>query len=226
MAMFIVKPWYKKVNPDDCFDPDTHIATEENFIKFLECGVYDSKYIGYKVQLGNSVEYNNRLWVIADVNHDSANTGQTDCYDLISQDCFHSIIFGSSNTWRESSPRTWLNNSFYPGFSTDFKTHMLNPKYNSQGTWYNDDKIIIPSFIEVNGTTGTSSRDYDTEGIPYPIFTDNNSRVKNPSYNYWETRSRNTWGYASYGEVWCVRGELTLYGCNYNTYLAPILRIS
>jgi len=124
-------------NPNNAFDPVTHIATEANFIKFLDCGIYDTKYIGYKVQLSNSVEYNNGLWVIADVNHDSENTGQSNCYDLISEGCFHSAAFSSispRNSWRNSTTRTWLNNTFYPGFSTKFKNHILNPKYNSQGT--------------------------------------------------------------------------------------------
>ena len=192
MAMFIVKPWYGKKNPDDYFDPVTHIATEENFIKFLECGVYDSKYIGYKVQLGNSVDYNNGLWVIADVNHDSANTGQTNCYDLISEDCFHSTAFGSNQNWRSSTPRTWLNDTFYLGFSAEFKNHILNPKYNSQGIWYTDDKIIIPSVIEANISEYSN---LDIEGVSYPIFTDNTSRIKKEfggTDNWWWLRTRRT----------------------------------
>ena len=161
-------------NPDDMFD-ENHVATEVNFIQLLEHGVYDSKYIGYKVQLGNSVDYNNGLWIIADVNHNSVNTGQTNCYDLISQDCFHSTSFGSDQNWRSSTPRTYLNGTFYSGFSTEFKNHILNPKYNSQGTWYTDDYVILPSYKEVNG--GTSSYQ-DNEGVAYPIFTDNASRIK------------------------------------------------
>lgn len=170
-------------NPDDCFDPTTHIATEENFMKLLDNGIYDSKYIGYKVQLSNSVDYNNGIWVIADVNHDSTNTGQSNCYDLISQNCFHSGIFGSNQNWRSSTPRTWLNNTFYPGFSTEFKNHVLNPKYNSQGTWYADDKIILPSWTEFNGNVPTDySSSTDVEGVKYPIFTDNASRSSNNQY--------------------------------------------
>ena len=208
-------------DPNNAFDPVTHIATEANFIKFLDCGIYDSKYIGYKVQLSNSVDYNNGIWIIADVNHDSTNTGQSNCYDLISQDCFYSTKFGSNRNWRNSTPRTWLNNTFYPGFSNDFKPHILNPKYNSQGTWYTDDHVILPSFIEVNGTTGTSSTYYDSEGTPYPIFTDNASRKKQ-GLGWW-TRSRHI-GSSSY--VWYASGSMDYGSYSYSFYLAPILRVS
>jgi hypothetical protein len=212
-------------NPDDIFDSTTHIATEEDFMKLLDHGIYDTKYIGYKVQLSNSVDYNNGIWIIADVNHDSTNTGQSNCYDLISQDCFYSTTFSSSNnSWRNSNPRTWLNNTFYPGFSNEFKNHILNPKYNSQGTWYTDDKIILPSKVEINSGSGSA----DIEGVAYPIFTDNTSRIKNQfggSAYYWWTRSRYT-GYGNY--VWVVRtgGGMNYYSYGNSYYLAPVLRIS
>ena len=63
MAMFMVKPWYKKddFDPDACFDAN-NTATEENFIKLLEHGVYDRKYIGYFVTLSNTVDYNGGKW--------------------------------------------------------------------------------------------------------------------------------------------------------------------
>jgi hypothetical protein len=224
MAMYIVKPWYRKKNPDDYFDPVTHIATEENFIKFLECGVYDSKYIGYKVQLSNTATYNNGLWVIADVNHDSANTRQRNCYDLISQDCFYSTAFGSDQNWRNSSPRTYLNGTFYNGFSSAFKAHILNPKYKSQSTWYTDDYVILPSYKEVNGESTSYA---DNEGIAYPIFTDNSSRIKYRSgtstASSWWTRSRRP-----STNVWFVRSNGSMYNNYYSSsnYIAPLLRIS
>lgn len=214
-------------DPDSVFDPTTHVATEENFMKLLEHGVYDSKYIGYKVQLGNSVDYNNGIWVIADVNHDSANTGQTNCYDLVSLDCFHSAAYSSySQSWRSSTARTWLNNTFYPGFSSEFKNHILTPKYNSQGTWYADDYVILPSCKEVNGRTTTAAED---EGAVYPIFTNNASRIKNQfggGTYYWWTRSR----YVSNSNyVWCVLTDGSMSTYTYNNsghFLAPLLRIS
>lgn len=212
-------------NPDDMFD-ENHIATEENFIKLLEHNVYDSKYIGYKVQLSNSAEYDEGLWVIADVNHDSANTEQTNCYDLISQDCFYSTSFGSNQNWRSSTSRTYLNGTFYSGFSSAFKAHMICPKYKSQSTWYTDDYVILPSYKEVNG--GTSSYQ-DDEGVAYPIFTDNTSRIKYQSgtstARVWWLRSQYT---SSSGYVWYVMsGGSMNYGYYYNSrYLAPILRVS
>ena len=228
MAMFIVKPWYRKaVNPDDYFDPVTHIATEENFIKFLQCGVYDSKYIGYKVQLSNSASYNNGLWVIADVNHDSANTGQTNCYDLISLDCFdNTTTYGSGNHWRNSNIRTKLNGNFYSGFSNNFKSHILNIKYYSESAWYTDDKIIIPSWTEL---TGGYSDTVEREGIKYPIFSDNNSRKKfgfgSNTYQTWWSRTRVT-NYGT-GYIWYVMssgdGNFTSY--SHSLYIAALFRV-
>ena len=216
----------KSVNPDDYFDPSTHIATEENFIKFLEAGgKYDDKsLVGYKVQLSNSVDYNNGIWVIADIGH---HADQPNTYDLIPQDCFYSRSFGSGQYWRNSTVRTWLNGTFYNGFSADFKSHMNNIVYDSNGSTYNDDKVILPSFTEVNGTTGTGSTYYVVEGVAYPIFTDNSSRIKkyNGSAQYWWTRSRNTGGS---NDVWRVGTDGSMLGSRYGNsrYLAPILRVS
>lgn len=212
-------------NPDDMFD-ENHIATEANFIQLLKHGVYDSKYIGYKVQLSNSAQYNNGTWIIADVNHDSANTGQTNCYDLISVDCINpGSSFGSSQNWRNSNMRTWLNGTFYNGLSSDIKSRIINIKYNSQGTWYNDDKIIMPSCTELNYSNSYA----EIEGIAYPIFTNNNSRIKNQfgttSTYYWWTRSRST-HYSSY--VWRVGTDGSLSYSYYtdSRYVVPTLRVS
>ena len=213
-------------DPDNVFDPTTHIATEENFIQLLEHGIYDSKYIGYKVTLTNSAQYNNGTWIIADVNHDSSNTGQTNCYDLISVDCINpGISFGSSQNWRDSNMRTWLNGTFYNGLSSDIKSRIMNIKYNSQGTWYNDDKIIIPSCTELNYSNTYAA----VEGIRYPIFTDSTSRVKKQfgttNTYYWWTRSRYT---ANINIVWDVLTDGTLYSDGYyiSLYVVPTLRVS
>ena len=220
-------------NPDDMFDPTTHIATEENFIQLLEHEVYDRKYIGYGVTLSNSAAYNNGVWIIADVDHDSENTGQTNCYDLINRDCVvPDSFYGQSYNYRNSYVRTWLLSTFYPGFSSDFKARTNNIKYQYMGTWYNDDNMVIPSFIEVNGTTGTTSTNYrsDDGNTPYPIFTDNNSRIKKyeNSAVYWWTRSYNT---AAPRYLWIVRYSGDLYNGNSgyygaSNYVASILRVS
>lgn len=224
----IIKPnGIASVNPDDLFvDPSLHIASEDNFIELLENGVYDSKYIGYKVRLSNTVDYNDGLWIIADVNHDSANTGQTNCYDLISQDSFHIAGFGNNQNWRNSNVRTWLNSTFYSGFSNNFKSHILNLKYNSQETsWYDDDKIIIPSYVEIAGYDGGW---LDVEGVKYPIFTDYASRIKkifNDNAYYWWLRTRNlmesSW-------VRCIDTSGNITSSSYSSAypVAPILRVS
>lgn len=218
------------VDPDDYFDPVTHVATEENFIKFLGCEVYDSKYIGYGVQLSNSVEYNDGVWIIADVDHDSANTGQSNCYDLISKDCFHGIEYSSSkyNSWRGGSIRNWLNNTFYTGFSSAFKARMLNPKYKSYNSWYDDDYIIIPSGAEVNGGTFTYQ-----EGVPYPIFTGSAGQTADLSRTKYQsgTSSTGTWwlrtASPNMSYYFVVTGDGRLYYYQYNSYnfIAPLMRV-
>lgn len=227
MIGVIRKPnWKKLPSPDDYFDPTTHIATEANFIKFLQAGIYTSDVIGYKVQLSNTAAYNNGIWIIADVNHDSANTGQTNCYDLISVDCIYpGSSFGTSQNWRDSIVRTWLNGTFYDGLSSNIKSRIINIKYNSQGTWYNDDKVIIPSCTELN-YSGTY---VEIEGIAYPIFTNSASRKKyqfgTTSYINWWTRSRYT---DASGYVWLVGtdGSRSANGCDGSYYVVPTLRIS
>lgn len=223
----IIIPNGIKKGPDDYFDPTTHTATEANFIKFLQAGIYTEDVIGYKVILSNTANYNNGVWIIADVNHDSANTGQTNCYDLISVDCFYRNTFGNSQNWRDSNMRTWLNNTFYNGLSSDIKSHIINIKYNSQGTWYNDDKVIMPSCTEINYSDIYNPT--DTEGIVYPIFTDKASRIKyqfgtTSAYGWW-TRTR----FLSYSYfVWFVSAYGSLAGDSYGLsyYVVPTLRIS
>ena len=209
-------------DPDEAFDPTTHIASEEAFISLLDHGVYDEKYIGYMVTLSNSVAYDDGVWVIADVNHDSANTGQTDCYDLISRDCFGSSVFDSAkkSIWRSCSLRTWMNGTYYNGFSSNFKERMMNPKYYSSNEWYNDDKVLLPSFREV-------TTQYDdiapSEGTTYPIFTSSSSRIKTYGNvaQYWWTRTR----YSSNVSIVYTSGDMTNYSPKYECYLAPIIRV-
>lgn len=184
---------YIPPSPDDFFDPITHIATEENFIKFLQAGIYTEDVIGYYVTLSNSVDLNGGKWIIADVNHDSS---QPNTYDLISVDLTSSTYaFGSSQIYRDSTVRTWLNNTFYPGFSDAFKARMVNITYASNGNTYSDDKVTIPSFTEVNGNVPSDYSSYVVvEGTKYPIFdAGDSSRVKytfgTTSAYYWWTRS-------------------------------------
>lgn len=188
--VFKVKPWYRESgNPDDYFDPVTHIATEENFIKFLDCGVYDSKYIGYGVLFDNM-----GLWTIADVNHDSVHTGQTNCYDLVSSGLynFYSRKWAEDQftNYYESNIRNYIN-ARYSSFSNDIMPRLMKLKYNSANTWYDTDYIVVPSQKEVGGSAQSG---FPSEGIRYPIFeyTDGatSTRVKSYSGNsYWWTRT-------------------------------------
>ena len=230
------------LNPDDYFDPITHIATEANFIAFLEAGgKYDSSMIGYKVQLNNTAKvdpyssitvYNKGIWVIADVNHDSENTGQTNCYDLITEDCAIAIegsyaMGGYGNGWRDTYMRQKFNDYYYEGFSSNFKSHIMNIKYKSMYSWYDDDKIILPSFKEVKGDIidGESSS-YD-EGVGYPIFTDKNSRKKyidnTSNYGKWWLRT------PYYSDYWYIRNNGNIdveSNNNYYFHFTLLMRVS
>ena len=221
------------VDPDDYFDPVTHTATEANFIAFLEAGgkYDDTSLIGYKVVLSNTSAYNNGVRIIADINHDSANTGQTNCYDLIAENVIKpKIAYGNDNLWRNSTIRTWLNSTFYSGFSSNFKNKLINIKYNSENTWYTDDKIIIPSYIELNGNVPTSYSGYIVEGVKYPVFeSGSSSRIKilsgtSDASNWW-TRSRDTKGN---NYIWYAMSDGTIGSTVYYYTLAfaPMLRIS
>lgn len=240
MALYIVKPWYKKgepFDPDSVFDPVTHTATEAGFLELLAHHVYDSKYIGYFVTLGNSAAYNSGLWVIADVNHDSTNTGQTNCYDLISLDCFdpgNNAYSSSSYLWRSSTVRTWLNNTFYPGFSADFKSRLLSIKYNSENTWYDDDKVILPSALELGGPSSAAIN--NDVSVRYPIFaqsefySNNASRVKaehsiGTNSGYWSRTYFNSGGSTSVISI-NASGAMGNYLHYYDkNNVAPIIRV-
>ena len=230
MAIYIAKPWYKKGgNPDDYFDPVTHIATESNFIKFLDCGVYDSKYIGYGVDLGTT-----GIWIIEDVNHDSENTGQTNCYDLISKDCFSPATTWSSNGrvyYRNSNVRNNLINSVLPNLNGPIYSRLMKIKYYSWDTWYDDDYIVAPSEhkeIAQYATTG-----FPSEGSGYINMVNNEHRIK--KYNnkkvYWWTRSCNavpSWSGTNSAFYCSDSGSLTSAATsnyNYKYYLVGIIRV-
>ena len=209
-----------RINPDDYFDPTTHIATERNFIKFINDGGYfRSSIIGYKVQLSNTVSYNNGIWVIADINHDVSRTGQPSTFDLISEDCIGKTIFGGSTDWRSSTIRSYMNNTFYPGFSSVMKEYIINIRYQDyQSGWFDDDYCIIPAGrYEVqawNGSYGT----FSPAGTIYPYFcsninsSDTNTNALNKNYNgsssWWWTRS-------------LMRDKIHVISTNGGTYLNP-----
>lgn len=192
--------------------------SESQFLSLLKYKIYDAKYLGYRVNITNSYVENrtsfNMPWIIADVNHDSANTGQTNCYDLISEKVYSFYYGGGSyNTYPyiDTSVRTLLNSTFYNCFSEDIKSHILNIKYNSNGTWYTNDKVVPPSFAEVNGTIDKyqSSFTAPLEGVPYPIFTGASTRrttsVTSSSYISYLLRTDCLYTYSWGGtqQRWC-----------------------
>lgn len=220
-------------NPDDYFDPVTHIATEFNFIRFLRAGgkYDDDTVVGYKVILSNSVDYNDGLWVIADVNH---NPDQTNTYDLIAEEAFGIMQFETNDTgnrWRNSTLRTWLNDTYYNGFSSSFRRHMLQMVYPSfDGTTvtnYNDDFVILPSGAEI----GLSDVEVTAEGTKYPIFTDNASRIKNTfgtvsSANWWVRSNTNTVVRMMYIHVNGNGSSLVKTNYPAKRQVAPLIRVS
>lgn len=213
---------------DRYFDPVTRTATEYNFGLFLNSKVYSKAAIGCKVTLANSVDYNGGTWIIADVNHDA---NQRNSYDLISLEGFGAQAFNTdevSSYWRDSTIRTWLNETFYDGFNSSFKTHMMNIRYDSNDSSYNDDRIILPSFIEV-GFTINDTGYYIPEGTKYPIFTDDASRVRytfgTTDANRWWTRSRDT---ETDGIIWAALEDGSFYhgGSNFIYNATAVMRVS
>ena len=233
----IIVPAVKGFNPppnlDDYFDPTTHIASEEDFIAFLEQEYYTEDIIGYKVQLSNSTttsgyyDYNGGTQIIIDVNHDSENTGQTNCYDLISEYCFHSCTDSYQDL---STPRGQLNNTFYDGFNTAFKNHMIQLKYKSDNTQYTTDYITIPSVKELTGLLPTYAAD---EGVEYSFLTNQTNRSKyyyyrnNPYTTTTSQFTRTTYTYKA-NQIQYVgqNGSLAQASMSNGKYLAPIIRVS
>ena len=215
------------------FNPITHTATEEDFIAFLNLGIYTRKIIGYKVIISNESSqnnYNGGTWVIADVAHDSLN--QPKSYDLIAEEAFANIQIETADTgnkWRSCSLRTWLNGAYYNGFSSALKSYMLHicyPSFNgSSVNTYNDDYVILPSAAEV----GLFDEDVTEEGTKYPIFTDDASRVRytfgTTDANRWWTRSRDT---ETDGIIWAALEDGSFYhgGCNFVYNATAVMRVS
>ena len=146
---------------------------------------------------------------IADFNHDTLSDNTTAPITFIMEDCFKTAYaMNSSNTnsggWKSAALRTTLNGTIYNTFPSDLKAVMKTTRkkrYNGGGSVATlntvDDKLWLPSEIELFGTysyTGGSA-----EGTLYPIYTDNDSRIKkvNGSANrYWTSSALGS--YADY----------------------------
>lgn len=195
---------------NDYFDSNTHIATEENFRKFLSLRLYTDNVIGYHVQLPNVGAYNGGnwldknwntltdttsiLWTIVDVNHDKNNTNQANCYDLLCENRYRTNTTwgGSGISYRNSYIRPIINSIYY-GFEI-IKGNIIKPRHLINGTWYNDDYVILLSGKECGYSS--YSEIPTNEGVSYPSVRNNlgYTRTINP-YNNWVIYSGN--GYSS-----------------------------
>lgn len=146
---------------------------------------------------------------IADFDHDDLNSGGKAPISFIVKNC---LLFTGTRYMNSSATNVGSWNSSYMRGTVMAEILAQLPddlvavikqvkKYTTAGNQQTTiqttvDKLWLPSCIEVG--TITSDDGYVNEGSQYPIFTDNNSRIKmyNGSANPWWLRSPNT-GYAT-----------------------------
>lgn len=198
------------------------VLTEAEFLEILNKGIYTYNLLGHQVALSNSqaTSGTNLNYMIVDLNHDS---NQLNTYDLMAVDTVAQRAFGNSNYWRNSGIRTWLNGTYISGFSASIQSHIINMRYNSNGTIYTDDKIIMPSITEITGDKYDSSYTKN-EGTLYPVVPAYIRKYTNSSYQ-WMTRTCDSgavylWGINNLGSLW-VNGN------SYNTSncVVPLFRV-
>ena len=186
--------------------------SEEQFFMLLDLEPLDSRWIGQiNINIPNQYSYHvnqtiDSIYTIADINHCPDQPGTV---DLIPKNCtvYYPMAFRDTTltsdpvpNYRYSDIRTWLNNTFYNGYSNLIKQRMIKIKYYYDSTkvpsgssgevneaaWYDDDYIVIPSHTEAGGTPGDVSGGFaqsqSVEGIAYPNF----NRSRNSG---WWTRS-------------------------------------
>lgn len=178
------------------------------------------------------------IWTIADANHDSENTGQNNCYDLISDTSSFTSTFGGVN-YPNSTVRSYINSTIYNQFGS-IKSYIIPAKYyyyyksgySVTPGWYSD-YVFLPSFTELNCKNGGSYdnknlfADGTEEGKPYPIFSGDSSRIKGSKIYWLRTMYNTSWG--SYGNViGCIAsdGKSDWYTPNYTYNIYPIIRVS
>ena len=135
---------------------------------------------------------------IADFNHDVTPGGVTIPVTLLMKNCFKTVRQINTNNinvggWTNSNFRTSTLPNILSNFPDEWQNIMTTAQKktaqgNVNGTIVtSDDKAWLLSIVELTGASGS----YAGEGILYPIFTDNNSRIKrlnNAARAYW-TRS-------------------------------------
>ena len=209
--------------------------TEAQWLEFLNNGCValarqlseTSHFIGKNVTINNTVISTYKSWKIADFNHDSSG----DTTDLIQNNAIASYKFGNSQNYSNCDARTYLINTYLPGFSTDIKNKIqimnVSTHHNSNGFITLNDKIKLLSMTEM-AVTGASAY---AEGNQYPIFTSsgtsaNTSRVRTgegAGYNW--TRSASS---ANYNNIWRVNSDGSLTADQYvnSRGLVPVIRFA
>lgn len=180
-------------------------VTEAQWIEFCNFGGIKmardkgetSSFIGKNVTLSNTVVSNYTSWQIADFNHDSS--GNT-C-DLIQNNTIYNITFGSTQYYADSTVRSWLTETYLPGFSTSIKNRLQTMSV-VNGSVTTSDKIKILSVDEVGITSAHANYSYSERGgSRYPIFNaggsgsnqTDSSRVRTGTNAGWWLRTRNTY---------------------------------
>ena len=200
-----------------------------NGIKYIINKGETSAFLGKKVSLTNSSDSTYTTWSIGDFNHDST----SNTCDLILDNTIHSTKFGYSQTYSGSTPRVWLIETYYNGFSTDIKNKLQTMAVASNGSTLND-KIKLLSHDEVGLTSANLIYQYSVrEGSRYPIFprggsgnyNTNSDRIRTGANSDWWLRSRYT---NNTGYVWLVNSGGTIYYISYSDKcgLLPAIRFA
>lgn len=208
-------------------------VTEAQWIEFCESDCIrmvlenndTDAFINKNISINNTVSnHNNSSWKIADFNHD--NSGNT-C-DIVSSRSVNNnstVTYDySKNVYSTSNVRSWLIDTYLPGFSTSIKNLLQTMTISTSNGTVLHDKIKLLSFTEINGSTGKPQHiTYDiVEGTRYPVFTDNNSRITGDHY---ALRSYFTNSISPY---WYVYEDGNLYTSDYNTWtdVRPVIRFA
>jgi hypothetical protein len=166
---------------------------------------------------------------IADFNHDDLTSGGKAPISFIIKNCLSftgTRYMNSTNTnvgsWNNSYMRKTVMAEIRNQLPDDLKPYIK--KVNKKTTQGNSstaiqttsDDLWLPSCIEVG--TITSGTGYVREGTQYPIFTDNDSRIKlyNGSASGWWLRSPDT-GSNDYFHIVASDGDNTSYGLAYDS---------
>ena len=151
--------------------------------------------IGKTVYISNSVAACQE-WRIADINHDDT-TGTVDLFPkYLLEDTVRPFSDGTIY-YKNSNLRTWLNTTFYDGFTEEVKNAIKTQSFPSNYETLND-KVKCPSITEIGSRDSLYEACTIEEGTIYPIFGNQQSRpndlalykhTNGNSNNYW-TRSR------------------------------------